>query len=64
MIHIIVLKDPAEQCQYYNYPPIAGQAVNFPKTWETAEILPNDAAARAKFDEISKSIPNIASKVG
>ncbi|KAI3621780.1 carbohydrate esterase family 4 protein [Moniliophthora roreri] len=56
------ISDPAEQCRYYNYPPIAGQAVNFPKVWETAEILPNDAAARAKYNEISKSVPNIAPK--
>ncbi|ESK94328.1 carbohydrate esterase family 4 protein [Moniliophthora roreri MCA 2997] len=56
------ITDPAEQCRPYNYPPLAGQSVNFPPVWATATILPNDAAARAKWDEISPGIPNIASK--
>ncbi|KAK7041501.1 hypothetical protein VNI00_009369 [Paramarasmius palmivorus] len=56
------ITDPVEQCRPYNYPPMEGQAANFPPVWETARIVANDEVARAKWDEISPGIPNIASK--
>ncbi|KAF9259590.1 glycoside hydrolase/deacetylase [Marasmius fiardii PR-910] len=57
------IKDPVEQCELYNFPPIENEIPKFPEVFKVAKILPNDAAARAKFDEISKNIPKIAPKV-
>ncbi|KAK7034576.1 hypothetical protein VNI00_012204 [Paramarasmius palmivorus] len=56
------ISDPEQQCTAYTYPPIAGQASNFPSTWSIASIIPGDEAARAKYNEIIGSIPKIASK--
>ncbi|KAG7096013.1 hypothetical protein E1B28_006695 [Marasmius oreades] len=56
------LTDPADQCKYYNYPPVSTQITNFPATWQTAKILPSDSAARTKFSEISSGIPQLPIK--
>ncbi|KAG7094593.1 hypothetical protein E1B28_005418 [Marasmius oreades] len=57
------IQDPVKQCEIYNFPPIENEIPKFPEVFKQAKILPNDAAARAKFDEILKNIPKIAPKV-
>ncbi|KAF9262779.1 glycoside hydrolase/deacetylase [Marasmius fiardii PR-910] len=56
------LTNPADQCKYYDYPPVSTQIANFPAIWKTATILPSDSAARAKFNEISAGIPKLPLK--
>ncbi|KAL0059111.1 hypothetical protein AAF712_014182 [Marasmius tenuissimus] len=57
------ISDPEKQCEIYNFPPIAEDIPNFPEVFTPAKILPNDATARAKFDQIKSKIPKIAPKV-
>ncbi|KAJ8081458.1 hypothetical protein PM082_007303 [Marasmius tenuissimus] len=56
------ISDPEKQCEIYNFPPIAEDIPNFPEVFTPAKILPNDATARAKFDQIKSKIPKIAPK--
>ncbi|KAJ8083424.1 hypothetical protein PM082_009296 [Marasmius tenuissimus] len=56
------LTDPQQQCTYYNYPDVANQIANFPKTWETARIVATDSTARSLYDSMSAGIPNLPLK--
>lgn len=62
-VHIADPADPTEQCQYYNYAPVANVISKFPKVWDTANILPDDSAARSLFNSINatlqQKVPNV-----
>ncbi|KAF9067063.1 hypothetical protein BDP27DRAFT_1538724 [Rhodocollybia butyracea] len=51
------ITNPREECTPYGYAPVYTQLNKFPEVWEAASILPNDQAARAKWNSISGSIP-------
>ena len=53
--------DPNVECAPYDYAPVdqAVAAGQFPTIWEVASILPNDAAALARYQSIQSQIPNI-----
>ncbi|KAL4070066.1 carbohydrate esterase family 4 protein [Scleroderma yunnanense] len=56
------ITDPNLECTPYNYPPVTQAQAQFPPLWTVASILPNDAAAQAKYQSIQGQIPNIPPK--
>ncbi|KAJ7075243.1 hypothetical protein B0H15DRAFT_792093 [Mycena belliarum] len=53
--------DPEAECKPYGFQPVANAIPSFPKiAANVTAILPNDAAAKAKFASFSAQIPNIA----
>lgn len=56
------ITDPNLECTPYNYGPINQAQSQFPPPFTVASILPNDAAARDKFNSIQGQIPNIPPK--
>ncbi|KZP15538.1 carbohydrate esterase family 4 protein [Athelia psychrophila] len=58
------ITDPAAECAYYTYAPVANEAANFPPNWvQPATIVATDAAANAKWNSIKGSVPtNIPTK--
>lgn len=51
------ITDPNAECTPYTDPVINSQLSLFPTIWQAATILPNDAAALAKWNSISSMIP-------
>ncbi|KAJ6602826.1 carbohydrate esterase family 4 protein [Mycena vulgaris] len=53
------MTDPVAECVAYSYAPVQDAILSFPGDWTAATILPNDSAARTKFDSFSADIPKI-----
>jgi hypothetical protein len=57
------ITDPNTECTAYDLPLVTDNAANFPAIWQSATILPNDAAALALWNTIAPTIPpNISVK--
>ncbi|KAG6330150.1 hypothetical protein ID866_8938, partial [Astraeus odoratus] len=56
------ITDPNLECTPYSYSPVTQALSQFPPLWTVASILPNDAAARNKYNSIQGQIPNISPK--
>ena len=57
-----LIADPYEQCTKYKNQMTMDLESQYPERWKTAEILPDDLRARALFEKINATAPNIAPK--